>query len=244
MSLHRTILSQVGSSGSITSTHVVLFGTDLFSDMSFWVVAQDTAKPSIVSFLITAKDSSSFGRISVIDSAGNAINLSKARLPKYQSSVWKYNIVAYTDITWDKFDKLCRMDSIRLEIDRLQMYLGKGIMYDLNYLHDYLIVRDPNEPPSDNPADDEVEGTILKRVDPTYPEKVLSAGLEGDVLVKVWVDKKGIVRNVVILNSTATYFNEPAIEAAYKWKFTPAKILGKPISVWVFIPFRFRVVSK
>jgi len=241
---HRMILSQVGSSGSVIPTHVVLYGTDLFSDMSFLAVAQDSAKPGIISFMIAAKDSSTVSRVAVIDSAGNAINLSKAKLSRFQGPMWKNNIVANTDLTWDKFEELCRIDSIRFETERLRMFFGKSIMHDLNCLRDYLIERDPNEPPSDNPTDDDVEPKVLKRVEPIYPEIALRAGLEGDVFVKVWIDKNGNIRKVVILESTLELFEEPAIEAAHKWEFTPAKILGKPISVWVSIPFRFRMLPK
>jgi TonB family protein len=242
--LRRTILLQVGSSGNVSPTHVVLFWTDLFSDMSFLVVAQDTTKPSLISFMIAAKDPSTIGRIALIDSAGNAINLSETRPSRFQWPIWKYSIVASTDLTWDKFEELCRIDSIRFETERLRMFLGKSIMHDLNLLHNYLIERDPNEPPSDNPTDDEVDPKVLERVEPIYPELALRAGLEGDVVVKVWIDKKGNARKVVLLQTSSEIFNEPSIEAAYKWKFTPAKILGKTISVWVSIPFRFRVLPK
>jgi TonB family protein len=67
--------------------------------------------------------------------------------------------------------------------------------------------------------------------------------LEGNVFVKVWVDKEGKVRKVVLLKSDAPIFEEAAIAAAQQWVFTPAVMQKGPVSVWVSIPFRFRLTG-
>jgi TonB family protein len=67
--------------------------------------------------------------------------------------------------------------------------------------------------------------------------------LEGNVFVKVWVDKEGKVRKAVIQKSDAPIFEEPAKEAAMQWVFTPALMQKGPVSVWVSIPFRFRLTG-
>ncbi len=89
----------------------------------------------------------------------------------------------------------------------------------------------------------EKEPTVVKRVEPKYPDLALRAGLEGNVFVKVWVDKEGKVRKVVLLKSDAPIFEEAAIEAAKQWVFTPAVMQKGPVSVWVSIPFRFRLTG-
>jgi len=43
------------------------------------------------------------------------------------------------------------------------------------------------------------------------------------------------------LKSDAELFNQPAIDAAMKWKFTPAIMNNGPVAVWVSIPFKFRL---
>ncbi|HTP78780.1 MAG TPA: energy transducer TonB [Bacteroidota bacterium] len=90
----------------------------------------------------------------------------------------------------------------------------------------------------------EKEPVIVKSVLPKYPEIALRAGLEGNVITKVWVDKEGKVRKVVILKSDAEIFNQAAIDAASSYVFTPAVMQKGPVSVWVSIPFRFRLSSK
>jgi len=89
----------------------------------------------------------------------------------------------------------------------------------------------------------EKEPTVVKRVEPKYPDLALRAGLEGNVFVKVWVDKEGKVRQVVLLKSDAPIFEEAAIAAAQQWVFTPAVMQKGPVSVWVSIPFRFRLTG-
>jgi protein TonB len=104
-----------------------------------------------------------------------------------------------------------------------------------------LTIDDEGPPPDFVPY--EKEPTVVKKVEPKYPELAQRAGLEGNVFVKVWVDKEGKVRQVVIQKSDAEIFNEAAKEAAKQWVFTPAVMQKGPVSVWVSIPFRFRLTG-
>jgi len=81
----------------------------------------------------------------------------------------------------------------------------------------------------------------IKIVQPEYPELARRAGLEGTVQVKCWVDKEGKVKKVVLLKADPEVFAQPAIDAAYKWVFTPAIMNNGPVSVWTSVPFRFKL---
>lgn len=81
----------------------------------------------------------------------------------------------------------------------------------------------------------------IKIVQPEYPEMARRAGLEGTVQVKCWVDKEGKVKKVVLLKAEPEIFAQPAIDAAYKWVFTPAIMNNGPVSVWTSVPFRFKL---
>jgi periplasmic protein TonB len=100
-----------------------------------------------------------------------------------------------------------------------------------------------DEPPPDF-VPYEKEPTVVRKVEPKYPEIALRAGLEGNVFLKVWVTKEGKVREAVILKSDAEIFNQAAIDAAMQWVFTPAVMQKGPVAVWVSIPFRFRLTGK
>jgi len=105
------------------------------------------------------------------------------------------------------------------------------------------IVIDEDAPPADF-VPVEKEPVPVKKVEPKYPELAMRAGLEGKVWVKIWVDKEGRPKQVVILKSDAEIFNEPAVEAAKQWVFTPAYMNNGPVAVWVSIPFRFKLADR
>ncbi len=85
---------------------------------------------------------------------------------------------------------------------------------------------------------------IIKTVTPRYPELARRAGMEGTVFVRVWVDREGKPRTVEIQKSGAEIFNQPAIEAAEQMRFSPAMKDGKPVSVWVAMPFKFKLTGR
>jgi periplasmic protein TonB len=105
-----------------------------------------------------------------------------------------------------------------------------------------LKIEDDGPPPDFVPY--EKEPTVVKRVEPKYPEVASRAGLEGTVFVKVWVDKEGKVRKAVVIKSDSPIFEEAARQAAEQFVFTPAVMQKGPVSVWVSIPFRFKLANK
>ncbi len=98
-------------------------------------------------------------------------------------------------------------------------------------------------PPADQIAVDK-DPTVLKKVNPVYPELAMKAGLEGKVWVKIWVDTEGRAREVKILKSDSDVFNQVTIDAAKQFLFTPAYIKDKPVSVWVSVPFNYKLADK
>lgn len=102
---------------------------------------------------------------------------------------------------------------------------------------------DDDTPPADFVAV-EKEPVVVKKVEPKYPELAMRAGLEGKVWVKIWVDKEGRPKQVVVMKSDAEIFNEPAVEAAKQFVFTPAYMNNGPVAVWVSVPFKFKLADK
>ncbi len=98
---------------------------------------------------------------------------------------------------------------------------------------------DEEEPPDFVPV--EKQPVPVKQVQPVYPEIARRAGVEGVVWVKILVDKEGKAKKAVVAKSDAEIFNDPAIEAAKQWVFTPAMMNNGPVAVWAVIPFRFKL---
>ncbi len=100
-------------------------------------------------------------------------------------------------------------------------------------------VNEDAPPPNFVPV--EKEPQIIKAVKPTYPELAQRAGIEGRVIVKIWVNKDGKPHQAIVLKSDAEIFNKPAVDAAMQYRFTPAIMNKGPVAVWVVIPFTFKL---
>lgn len=82
---------------------------------------------------------------------------------------------------------------------------------------------------------------IIRQVLPAYPDMAVRAGLEGTVWIKILIDREGVPVRAVVVKSTAELFDQPALNAAMKFRFTPAIMNQGPVKVWVSIPFRFQL---
>lgn len=69
--------------------------------------------------------------------------------------------------------------------------------------------------------------------------------IRGRTVVKALVDIDGSVAEVDILQSSGDlYLDDMALRAAKKAKFTPAEHQGRPVRVWVAIPFTFTQIDE
>lgn len=80
---------------------------------------------------------------------------------------------------------------------------------------------------------------IYKHIE--YPEIARYTGAEGKVFLKVLVNEKGIVDDVVLLKGcdSGVGLEEAAMAAAYEVKWRPAQQRERPIKVWVGYPVTF-----
>jgi len=85
----------------------------------------------------------------------------------------------------------------------------------------------------------EVQPTMVRQVQPEYPEIAKRAGITGKVFVKVLVDKTGKPKKAVVIKSDSELFNQVAIDAAMRSAFSPALQNQHPIAVWIVLPYRF-----
>ena len=82
----------------------------------------------------------------------------------------------------------------------------------------------------------------LSSIRPVYPEIAQEAGIEGTVVVQVFVDKKGRVQDTLVLKGIPnTGLDEAAVTAIKKTRFRPAKQRERAVGVWISIPVNFRL---
>ena len=84
----------------------------------------------------------------------------------------------------------------------------------------------------------------LRPIKPKYPEIAQEAGIEGTVVVQVFVDERGRVKETVILKGIPnTGLDEAATQAIRLVRFKPAKQRERAVGVWISIPVNFRLKS-
>ena len=67
---------------------------------------------------------------------------------------------------------------------------------------------------------------------PIYPRRALTRGLEGFVLLEFVVTETGSVRDPVVLEAQPPgVFNRAAIQAVLKFKYKPKIVDGEPVAV-------------
>ena len=74
-----------------------------------------------------------------------------------------------------------------------------------------------------------------------YPERAKKAGKEGEVILQLTIDEKGIPKDIVPLTNLGFGLEDAAIELLKKSTFRPATKGGKPISLLIEIPIDFKL---
>ena len=95
-------------------------------------------------------------------------------------------------------------------------------------------------PPDFNPGIEKNPEVVFNPA-PDYPDVARRSGVEGTVFIKMWITKEGKVKLTEVIKSGSALFDQPAMDAAMRWVFTPAIMNNAPVSVWVTVPFKFRL---
>ena len=82
---------------------------------------------------------------------------------------------------------------------------------------------------------------LIERVEPVYPDEARKEGLQGAVLVQIVVDRDGSIREAKIAKGLGHGFDEAALEAARKLRFSPAMQDGIPVSVQLNYEINFQL---
>ena len=92
------------------------------------------------------------------------------------------------------------------------------------------------EPPRDVASASNETPFPLTTVTPRYPPLARESGM---VLIAARVDTAGGVADVTVIRS-ARPFDEPALDAARRWTFRPARVRGTAVATLVYMAFAFR----
>ena len=96
----------------------------------------------------------------------------------------------------------------------------------------------PDRPPPDEFAALDDPPLPVYSPKPKYPDLAQQAGIEGQVVIKVLVDRQGRVTELLHVTSTPI-FDDAAEKALRTWRFRPALVGHHPVPAWVVVPVRF-----
>ena len=114
-----------------------------------------------------------------------------------------------------------------------------------------MLVDDAPPPlPTPEPAEPAEEGPIyvvgaveppvkLEAPAPAYTELARRARAEGKVIVQVVIDEEGRVTDVKVLRAVGFGLTEAAVQAVERWRFEPARLEGRAVSVYYNLTVRF-----
>lgn len=76
-----------------------------------------------------------------------------------------------------------------------------------------------------------VAPVILHRVEPDYPTLAVRMGLQGPLIVRCIIDRRGTLREITVLRSPHEVLSTAAVDAVRQWQFRPGTLNGRPVDV-------------
>ncbi len=74
-----------------------------------------------------------------------------------------------------------------------------------------------------------------------YPQRARDAGIQGRVVLRVLIDKKGNYMKHKVVRSPHPWLSESGTAHIHLLKFSPGIKDGKAIPVWVTVPFDYKI---
>ena len=84
------------------------------------------------------------------------------------------------------------------------------------------------------------EGSLLRRVEPQYPEDARQQQIQGAVVLEVQIGGDGAVQNVQTISGPAE-LAQASIDAVKQWRFKPHVVDGRPTPMQTRITLNFRL---
>jgi periplasmic protein TonB len=89
-----------------------------------------------------------------------------------------------------------------------------------------------------NKSEGVMEGALVHRVDPLYPEIARAMHLSGTVRLEAIIGTDGIVQNLEVLSGNPI-LARAALEAVRQWRYRPTLLNGAPVEVETYITVNF-----
>ena len=85
---------------------------------------------------------------------------------------------------------------------------------------------------------------VLYSANPEFSEQARREKFSGEVQVYLWVDENGDPKHVRVVRGVGKGLDEKAVEAVRQYKFRPATLNGKAVTVDLYIDVNFQIIDK
>jgi periplasmic protein TonB len=81
---------------------------------------------------------------------------------------------------------------------------------------------------------------LLDKVQPSYPEQALKAGLQGAVVLQAWIGKDGSIRDLKLVDGSLL-LGQAAVKAVRQWRYKPYLRNGVAVEAETYVTVNFRL---
>jgi protein TonB len=84
------------------------------------------------------------------------------------------------------------------------------------------------------------EKLLLQRIDPSYPERALRAGLRGPVVLQAWIGKDGRIQELKLIRGPLL-LGQAAFDAVRNWRYKPYVRNGEAVEAQTLVTVDFKL---
>ena len=84
------------------------------------------------------------------------------------------------------------------------------------------------------------EALILNKVQPSYPQQALQAGLQGPVVLQAWIARDGTIRELKLIRGSLL-LGQAAYDAVKQWRYKPYVRNGHAVEAQTYVTVDFRL---
>jgi len=85
-----------------------------------------------------------------------------------------------------------------------------------------------------------MDGQLVRRVEPTYPQMAKIAHIQGDVILQATISKTGVIENLRAVSGHPILI-QAALDAVRQWKYKPYELNNEPVEVETTIKVQFHM---
>lgn len=90
---------------------------------------------------------------------------------------------------------------------------------------------------------DVVAPKLVHHVNPNYPESAKTDQVSGSVVLRLTINQEGEVEEASVVKPLLKALDENAVEAALQWRWEPATLAGRPVSVFHTVAIKYELTE-